>query len=145
MTRDEASGGALPAKGATRQPRSRPSPHRGCRLKLEKLNFPSGIARDIQSALRYNYVTDVVTPDAHFQDGGEDHCLPATVATVKPEVPLEPTVIQTQLLEEVMVFPELCASPEDVVNPDTAAFGFPIQLGLPKQVKSSDSGYISHG
>ena len=43
-----------------------------------------------------------------------------------------------------MKFPQLRASPEDFMNLDTTAGGFPAFLGLVQQVQCSNGGDISH-
>ena len=60
------------------------------------------------------------------------------------EVLLELVVIQTELLEETVKFTQLLASPEDFMNPDMTAGGFPAFLGLVQQVQCSNGGDISH-
>ena len=40
----------------------------------------------------------------------------------QPEVSLETAIIQTQLLEEVIIFTQLCASLEDIMHPDMVPY-----------------------
>ncbi|KAL7380382.1 hypothetical protein ABVT39_016891 [Epinephelus coioides] len=61
-------------------------------------------------------------------------------------VPTEPTVVQAELLQEMVELAELSAPPQGIMHPEpTAPFGPQMNLGPPEQVQCSDRGNLSHG